>query len=69
MINANDDTDELLAEEDAGKELGNRPKRTMQQWRYLGKGPKYIKIGGRVYYRRSAIRTYLNSRERDPEAA
>jgi len=25
--------------------------RTLEQWRWQGKGPKYLKIGGRVVYR------------------
>ena len=25
--------------------------RTLEQWRWQGKGPRYLKIGGRVVYR------------------
>ncbi|NRB20482.1 MAG: DNA-binding protein [Rhodobacteraceae bacterium] len=25
--------------------------RTLEQWRWLGKGPKFLKIGARVLYR------------------
>jgi hypothetical protein len=25
--------------------------RTLEQWRWQGKGPKYLKVGGRVVYR------------------
>jgi hypothetical protein len=36
------------------KELADRwsiSPRTLEQWRWQGKGPKYLKIGGRVVYR------------------
>jgi hypothetical protein len=35
-------------------ELANRWRispRTLGQWRWLGQGPRYVKIGGRVVYR------------------
>jgi len=32
--------------------------RTLEQWRWLGKGPKFVKIGARVLYRDSDIETY-----------
>ena len=28
--------------------------RTLEQWRWLGKGPKFLKIGARVLYRDGA---------------
>ena len=31
-------------------ELLRLPVRTLDQWRYLGKGPKYIKVGRHVRY-------------------
>jgi hypothetical protein len=29
--------------------------RTLEQWRWQGRGPRYLKIGGRVVYRLSDI--------------
>ena len=29
--------------------------RTLEQWRWLGKGPKFLKIGARVLYRNEDI--------------
>lgn len=29
--------------------------RTLEQWRWLGKGPKFLKIGARVLYREEDI--------------
>lgn len=35
--------------------------RTLERWRSTGKGPKYLKIGGRVIYRLSDIEEYEQS--------
>ena len=32
--------------------------RTLEQWRWLGKGPKFLKIGARVLYREEDIEAY-----------
>ena len=32
--------------------------RTLERWRWLGQGPRYIKIGGRVVYRIDEIEAY-----------
>ncbi|PIR38111.1 MAG: hypothetical protein COV35_07680 [Alphaproteobacteria bacterium CG11_big_fil_rev_8_21_14_0_20_39_49] len=32
--------------------------RTLERWRWLGRGPKYLKIGGRVVYRLEDIEAY-----------
>lgn len=46
------------------------PEATWAQWRYLGKGPKYLKLGGHVRYRRSDVEAWLASCERGaPDAA
>jgi hypothetical protein len=42
-------------------ELANRWKlspRTLERWRWLGQGPQYLKIGGRVVYRVVDIEEY-----------
>lgn len=31
------------------------PEKTLAQWRYMGKGPRYLKLGGHVRYRREDI--------------
>lgn len=36
---------------------------TLRAWRSRGKGPSYVKIGGRVLYRRSAVEQYVASRD------
>lgn len=45
-----------------GKQLGRRLSisyRTIENWRSLGKGPKYIRIGGRVKYQMSDVLDWL----------
>jgi len=32
--------------------------RTLEQWRWQGRGPQYLKIGGRVVYRLSDIESF-----------
>ena len=32
--------------------------RTLEQWRWQGRGPRYLKIGGRVVYRLSDIEAF-----------
>ncbi|MEP4838327.1 MAG: helix-turn-helix domain-containing protein [Paracoccaceae bacterium] len=32
--------------------------RTSEQWRWLGKGPKFLKIGARVLYDETEIESY-----------
>ncbi|TAH37829.1 MAG: DNA-binding protein [Alphaproteobacteria bacterium] len=36
--------------------------RTLERWRWIGIGPRFIKIGGRVRYRLCDIETYEHSR-------
>ena len=36
--------------------------RTLEQWRWLGKGPRFLKIGGRVLYDEDQIADYENRR-------
>jgi hypothetical protein len=32
--------------------------RTLERWRWLGQGPKFLKIGGRVVYRVDDVENY-----------
>jgi predicted site-specific integrase-resolvase len=32
--------------------------RTLERWRWLGQGPRYLKIGGRVVYRLEDIESF-----------
>lgn len=47
--------------------LGVRPG-TLEVWRCLGKGPRFVKSGSRVVYRLQDINDYLDSRTRKSTA-
>jgi hypothetical protein len=53
-------------------ELANRWRvshRTLERWRWQGKDPAYLKIGGRVAYRLDDVEVYEAARRRDVAAA
>lgn len=50
-------TDELLKPTEVAEEW-KIPEKTLAQWRYLGRGPEYLKLGGHIRYRRSALRAW-----------
>lgn len=35
--------------------------RTLERWRWLGEGPRYLKLGGRVLYRTADIEEFEQS--------
>lgn len=37
--------------------------KTLTNWRYLHIGPKFVRCGGRVFYRQSAVTEYLTGGE------
>jgi hypothetical protein len=41
--------------------------RTLERWRWLRQGPRYIKVGGRVIYRVEDVEAYEADRVRQPE--
>lgn len=50
-----------------GVELSRRWRispRTLERWRWLGQGPAFLKIGGRVVYRLEDIEAYERSQHR-----
>jgi hypothetical protein len=53
----------LMPPEEAAKLLNSFPK-TLERWRYEGNGPRYVKVGHRVYYRREAINDWILKQER-----
>lgn len=52
----------LLTPKDAASLLG-KSERTLEEWRRVGKGPKYSKDGRSIWYRRDRIAEYLADRE------
>lgn len=57
----------LLSTEEVAAVLG-RPPRTLRQWRYLGEGPKYLKVGATVRYRARDVEAWLRAQEQEPAA-
>jgi hypothetical protein len=57
----------LLTEQDVAEVLG-KPPRTSRQWRYLGTGPRYIKVGLSVRYRPRDVERWIEEQERGTEA-
>ena len=55
--------DELLTTEEAAEDLRNSP-RTLERYRVTGEGPRFLKIGKLVRYRRSDLVAWRDSRER-----
>lgn len=51
----------------AARVIGVDP-RTMEQWRYQGKGPAYLKIQRQVRYLRDDLDAWLSGRRIEPEA-
>lgn len=51
--------DPLLNTKEAAKYLGLSPY-TLERWRYLVKGPRFIRVGGKaVRYRQSALDAFI----------
>lgn len=62
------DPDELLSQSEVATLLRQKPQ-TLAGWRCEGKGPEYVKVGRSVYYRRTAISTWLAGQIVRPSAA
>jgi predicted DNA-binding transcriptional regulator AlpA len=54
----------LLSTEEVAEVLG-KPPRTLRQWRYVGAGPKYLKVGATVRYRARDVESWLEAQERE----
>lgn len=52
------DPDELIENVKAAALLRVRPQ-TLAAWRVDGKGPRWLKVGRKVFYRRADIRAWL----------
>ena len=46
-----------LNQKQLAERWGVSPK-TLERWRWLGQGPKFLKLGGRILYRLEDIETY-----------
>ena len=57
----------LLSSADVAGLLGVS-ERTLEFWRYAGKGPAYVKVGKRVRYRLADVEAYLEANRQAAEA-
>ena len=53
---------DLVADEDADPIFGNS-KISRGRWRSQGRGPPFIKIGRKIFYRREKLADWLRNRE------
>jgi hypothetical protein len=51
-----------MAREDAARYLGLAAK-TLAMWQLLGKRPRMVKVGGRVFYFRADLDAFIGGRE------
>lgn len=42
---------------------------TLHRWRKSGKGPPYIEMGRKVYYRRADLDRWIEEQQRQPQIA
>lgn len=49
---------DLLTEAETS-EITGVPRRTLRQWRYVGKGPIFVKLGRAVRYRRDDLDAWI----------
>ena len=54
-----------LTDEELAIELGI-PKRTPGQWRYLGRGPTFVRVGRHVRYRRDDVDAWIDEQTVTP---
>lgn len=50
----------FLTEQQAAPQLGLSPA-TLRRWRWAGKGPVYVKLGGAVRYRPKDLVAFVNA--------
>lgn len=60
--------EELLTPEQASAHLGGVPAATLQFWRCRGGGPRFVKIGRAVFYRRRDVVEFIEQSVREPGA-
>jgi len=52
----------------AAKYLGLKSAQTLRNWRHLGRGPAYCRLGRRIVYLQQDLDRFLESGRIDPEA-
>lgn len=57
---------DLITTAEAAQFFRHRNRSTLDHWRSTGTGPAYYKVGRLVFYRRSDLSAYVESRRREP---
>ena len=57
--------DELVSPDSVADELHVK-RETLTAWRTLGRGPRFIKVGRAVFYRRADLSQWLGAQQREP---
>ncbi len=57
---------DLLTPAQLAELLGGLSTGTLRNWRWKGRGPSYVKVAGRIRYRRSSVSEWLARQEIDP---
>jgi Helix-turn-helix domain len=55
----------LLTEEQTARALGNLSVKTLQRWRWAGRGPRFIKIGAAVRYDPEDLAVFIEAGRRN----
>ena len=61
-------SDPLFPTEQAAEYLGGFRPATLAWWRARSRGPVYVKIAGRVFYKKSALDDFVAKGVIDPQA-
>jgi excisionase family DNA binding protein len=59
--------DPLLKPPEVAEHFG-LSERTLEYWRYAGRGPAYVRLGRHVRYRASAVERFLEEQQRSGQA-
>ena len=62
------DDDQLLTPDEV-REILQVSHSTLEQWRWLGKGPRWLKVGRHVRYRRVDVRGWIGNGGDSPDQA
>lgn len=60
--------DDNLNTQGAAEYLGSTP-HTLNTWRYLNKGPKYVRMGRKIMYRRADLDAWMDANTVTPAAS
>lgn len=58
---------EMVKQATAAKYLGVKP-HTLENWRHLGRGPRFYKVGGQVRYDQADLDAFLEANVHEPIA-